>query len=222
MNVGVDYVISYAVAIGATFILSVYFFREYTRKKLRTSLAWAVGLLIFSVTQIFDLYVAAFGEITLGKPILAIALIVHVFGMVLLYYGTSLLFFETESFFREKLSALIMSIYIVYFGYIVAVLPVEGFREAVLAPIQLGLMTPIFLAIAISFYYVSRSVERIDPRRLILLLVSAGWFLEVIDSLYRGLFLGSSGTFDATSNVLRAVGWIFIFYGMIIGKVMKF
>lgn len=221
MTISVDYITSYAVAIGATCILSIYFLWEYVTKNLRASLAWGVGLLIFSITQIFDLYAAVYGEISMGKPVLAIALMIHLLGMILLYYGTSLLFFEPRSFFRERFSALITVMYVVYFAYVLTVLPVEGFREAVLAPVQLGLMTPIFLAIAGSFYNVSRKVGRVDPRKIILLLVAVGWTLEVIDSLYRGLFLGSSELCDATTNVLRAIGWIFIFYGMTIGKAAR-
>lgn len=221
MNVSMVYLISYVVAITATLFLSVFFLHEYYVKKLRASVAWGTGLLLFSITQITDLYVAEFGEIVIGKPGLMTALIVHILGMVLLYYGTSLLFSDPGSFFREKISVLIMVIYIVCFGFIVKVLPVEGFREAILAPMQLGLMTPIFLVIAVSFFRVSVKMERFDPKRLTLLLVSAGWFLVVIDSVYRGLFLGSSGISDALSNILRAFGWVFILYGMTVGKATK-
>jgi hypothetical protein len=80
------------------------------------------------------------GEVALGKAGLFGALLVVAWGMTFLYYGTALLFFEEKSFFREKMAAVIFVIYVVYSGYLVAVLPVEGFRQTVVTPIQLGLM----------------------------------------------------------------------------------
>ncbi|KYK37109.1 MAG: hypothetical protein HXS46_05070 [Theionarchaea archaeon] len=105
------------------------------------------------------------GEVTLGKPGLLVALLVVSFSMTLLYYGASLLFFQEKSFFREKMTGIIFLICAVYFGYLVAVLPVERFRQAVATPIQLGLMTPIFLVIAILFYSISRNLKPGDPAK---------------------------------------------------------
>ena len=67
MAVSMIYVISYALASVVTFIISVYFFREYSAKRLRASLAWAIGLLTYGFVQLSHLTSAVVGEISMGR-----------------------------------------------------------------------------------------------------------------------------------------------------------
>jgi hypothetical protein len=212
---------SYAISVVVTFVLSMYFFREYRYKKLRASLAWGIGLFLYAFTQLTDISVAVFGEMSVGKPGLVAGLVVTALGMVLFYYGTSLLFFSPGSFFREKMSALILVVYTLYFSYLVITLPVEGFREAVVAPIHIGLLVPIFLVISVLFYRVSRRLPHDDPRRRTILLVSAGWLCLVFNSGFRAFFLGYNPILDALIESLHVLAWILILYGMVLGKVAK-
>jgi len=119
------------------------------------------------------------------------------------------------------MTAIIILIYIVFFGYLVATLPVEGFRQAVVAPVQLALMTPIYFVIAVLFYRVSRRLSHDDPRRQTVLLVSAGWFIQVFVSVSRGALLGYSEIYDGIVHILLAIGWVLVFYGMILGKAAR-
>jgi hypothetical protein len=221
MEINIIYVVSYVVAIIATLILSVYFFREYSKKRLRASLAWGIGFLLYGVTQISHLSTEIFGEITVGKLGLSAGMIAVAIGMALLYYGTSLLFFGAGSFFREKMTVIIFVIYNVYFIYAAFTYPLEGFADSVRQVFEVGFAAPVFLAIGILFYRVSARLPSGDPRKQIVRLVSAGWFGSVIDTVYLGLFLGISAVTDAAINIVHAVAWILILYGMTIGKVGK-
>ncbi|MBU7016050.1 MAG: hypothetical protein HXS44_00970 [Theionarchaea archaeon] len=221
MSVSIPSVISYSVAIAATLLLSAYFFREYATKRLRASLAWAIGLLLYAFGQISDLSVDISGEVAVGKPTLAVALIFVALGMTLFYYGTSLLFFSPGSFFREKISVIIFVIYTVFFFYLITVLPLEGLKGAVVMPIQLGTMFPIFLVIAILFYRVSERLSRDDPRRRTVTLVAVGWSLAAVNAFLRGTILGRSTTIDTAILALHAVAWLFVLYGMAIGKAAR-
>lgn len=221
MSVSPISVISYVVAIVATVILSAYFFREYERKKLRASLAWGVGFGLYFLGQITDLYVDLYGAPAIGKAGLMGGLTVVVLAMVFLYYGTSLLFFSPSSFFREKMSVLLAVIYIIIFAYATGIIPVEGFKEQIAAPVQLLLVAPIFFAIAILFYRVSTRLAREDPRRSTILLVSAGWGIAVVHAVTFGLLLGTSAVLDTAIHSTHAISWILILYGMVLGRAAR-
>ncbi|MGD2248632.1 MAG: hypothetical protein PVF58_09515 [Candidatus Methanofastidiosia archaeon] len=221
MNINIVVAISYVVSIVATATLAVYFFREYAQKKLRASLAWGLGLLVYVFAMITDFSVDISGEMAVGKPALLIGLMVTFAGMTLFYYGTSLLFFNRGSFFREKISALLFIFYIAVSVYLVVTLPTEGFKEAVRFPLETFLISPVYFAISILFYRVSARVDSDDPRRQTILFVAAGWFLLLIGGLYRGLFFGSSAAFDSLSHIVRATAWLLILYGMTFGKAAR-
>ncbi|MGD2249276.1 MAG: hypothetical protein PVF58_12790 [Candidatus Methanofastidiosia archaeon] len=221
MDIHMPVLISYTVGITASVVLGFYFLYDFATRKLRASLAWGIGILLYSLGEATDVYVNITGEITLGKPGLFAALLVVACAMVLLYYGTSLLFFTKESFFREKMAVIIFAIYIVYSAYLVGALPVEGFRQAVVAPIQLGLMTPVFVVSCILFYAISWKMEPGDPARTSSFLVSAAWGLLAINSGFRGLFLEYSPVIDALIQIIHMVAWILLLYGMTLGKAAR-
>ena len=220
MNVPIDYVVSYVVAIIATGIISAYFFREYSLKKLRASLAWAVGLLLYMITQIGHLASSMFGDIAVGKPMFAILLIALAVSFALLYYGTSQLFFDEESFFREKMAILIFLVCLVVFSYLLITVPTEGFADASRLPVEI-IATILFLTIAALFYRVFRGLAPDDHRRIIILLVSAGWFLAAVDTFYLGFFEGVSRISDAGINLVHLIAWLLILYGMVLGKATR-
>lgn len=221
MNISVVWLASYTVAISATLILSAYFFREYYLKKLRTSLAWAVGLLLYAVSQLGHVFATVYGEITLGKPVLVIVIMPLALTMTLFYYGTSVLFFKKGSFFRERVPIILLLIYVIYLAIIIAVLPEEGFAAKAAAPIELGVILPIFLVIAILFYRLSRRIPVDDPSKRIVFIVSLGWFMASVDAFYLALFMGSSTITDSLINIVHAIAWILILYGMALGKAAK-
>ncbi|KYK36435.1 MAG: hypothetical protein AYK19_08625 [Theionarchaea archaeon DG-70-1] len=220
MAVTIDYVISYIVTIGATLILSMYFFREYYLKRLRASLAWAAGLLLYGIVQIGHLAVAMVGEVAMGKPAMGGALVILALALTLIYYGTSQLFFSPGSFFREKMSAFVLLICFVLFAVLLATFPTEGFAARI-PPYVEPLATLVFLFTGVSFYNVFRRLGPGDPRRRTVLLVSLGWFLVVIDTIYLGFAQGLSRTLDTVINIEHAVAWLLLLYGMALGKAAR-
>lgn len=213
-------VICYVVAILATAILAGYFFREYLNKKLRASLAWAVGLFLITLALFTDLIVELFGEIAVGTLGLGIALMIVVFALSLLYYGTSLLFFSPGSFFREKFSILIICILGIYFILLLMRYQAGEFREIALTWVNALAMSPILFVIGFLFYRVSRRLNSNDPRRRTILLVSAGWFFITGNSVTRQ-FLGGNQYLDSIIHLFVAIGWVLVLYGMILGKATK-
>lgn len=214
---------SYIVSFIAALILSVYFFREYFRKKLRASIAWAFAFLGFAVMSVSDISITAMGgeEVAGGGAVLILGMLFLTFTMTLFYYGTSLLFFNPGSFFREKMTAIIGIVYIIFSFYLVITIPVEGFRDAVAPYLQLLLMTPLYFVIAVLFYRVSRRLPSDDPRRRTVFFVSAGWFLQLINSIYRGAFLDPFGASNAFFVILSSLGMILILYGLALGKAAR-
>lgn len=221
MEVSPFFIGSYVVSSAATFVLSIYFLREWRAKKLRASLAWCLGFLFYFFTMVTDLAISMFGEVSAGTATIAFGLLVVALGVTLFYYGAALLFFSPKSFFREKLSVIIMAIFIVLSIYLVATHPAEGFRDAAAPYIQLLLMSPVFFVIAVLFYQVSRRLDADDPRKRTVLLVSSGWFILLINSLYRGTYLGYSATVDAILNLVHLGAWFVLLYGMVYGRVSK-
>ncbi|MGD2250587.1 MAG: hypothetical protein PVF58_19505 [Candidatus Methanofastidiosia archaeon] len=221
MGISTGYIISYAIAIVAVLSLSVYFFREYSKKKLRALLAWSFGFLFYGITQIAHLSADMFGDVSMGKLGFGLGMAVLVLAVTLFYYGTSLLFFDERSFLREKMSLIILLIYSVYSAIILAVLPIEGFVKSVAAPLSLGVMLPMFIVIGAPFYLTSRRISQGDIRKRVLLLLATGWFLVAVCSAYLGTLLGLSLVTDSLVYILQVVAWALIWYGMVIGKAAR-
>lgn len=213
---------SYSISAVAAFIVSTYFFLEYKSKKLRTSLAWSLSTLLFGLLTIQYFFTALWGEeIVAGSAGLIFGMIGISFTMTLFYYGTSLLFFGRDSFWRGKMSVLIFLIYIVCSAYLIATTPVTEFRERAVPFIESFLMAPVFFVMMALFYNVSRRFSRSDPRKQPTLFVAAGWLCNLLLSVYRGGFLGSLEVEDAFFVFVQGLGWIFILYGMVIGKASR-
>ncbi len=221
MSMSILYVISYIIAIAAVISLSGYFFREYSIKRMHASLAWSLGFLFYGIAQINHLSADVLGDVRVGKPAFAIGMMMLVFAVTLFYYGTSLLFFDEGSFYREGLPVIIFLGYSVYSVVILVELPLEGFVEAVAPFLSLGEMMPMFLVIAAPFYLTSKKLDQSDPRRHMLLLLFTGWFFVAVSSAYLGTSLGFSWVTDSMIYILQMLAWLLILYGMTIGKAAK-
>lgn len=222
--VSMIYVVTYAVAAIATFGLAVYFIREYFIKKLSASLAWALGLGLYGFAMVTDISTKVAGEVSVGKPAIGIGLVIFTLSLTLFYYGSSQLFFSKGSFFREKMSVVIFVLFMVLNIVLLVRIPLEGFRDLAAWATELIQAAPIFLVIAILFYRVSRRLAGDDPRRRIVSLVSAGWTLAFFNAVYLGtqsVVKFESPIGDAVINLLHAVAWVFILYGMAIGKAAR-
>ncbi|MBU7044328.1 MAG: hypothetical protein HXS47_12130 [Theionarchaea archaeon] len=220
MNVSMLYTVSYIIAIAAAIILSMYFFREYSIKRLPASLAWGIGFILYALAQTSHLIAELFGEVTLGKSGYFGGLLIYAIAMTLFYYGTSLLFFNPGSFFREKAAILIFAVLGSFSGYITYSFPLEGFTQTAGTYIQ-SVMWIIFLIITFLFYRVTRRLPKNDPRKKVLSLVSVGWAMVTMYTLYLGLLIGRWVIIDALFLIIHAVAWIMILYGMVLGKAAK-
>ncbi len=215
------YVATYMIGAIATLILAVYFFREYLKKRLRASLAWAIAFLFYALGMSTDIAIALIGEVSVGKPGIAFGLLTVALSLTLFYYGTAQLFFSGGSFFREKMSVVLFLALIAFYGIIFIKLPTDGFRNLVRPFTELTFLL-VFLVIGFLFFRVSQRLPADDPRRQIILLVSSGWFLAAINAFYLGNYLEySSAIIDAGSNIVHAIGWMLILYGMAIGKAAR-
>jgi hypothetical protein len=214
------YTISYIIAIVAAILLSMYFFREYTIKKLPASLAWGIGFILYALAQSSHLVAELFGEVALGKSGYFVGLLIYAIAMTLFYYGTSLLFYNPGSFFREKAATVIFAFLALYSGYITYSFPLEGFTQIAGTYIQ-SIMWIFFLIITFLFYRVTRRLPKNDPRKKVLSLVSLGWALVTIYTLYLGLLIGRWPIIDALFLIIHAVAWCMILYGMVLGKAAK-
>lgn len=214
LNVG-----TYVIAMAAGLVLSAYFFREYFAKKLRASLAWAIGLLLYSLTQIQPVLVEISGPTEVGTTTMTIGFLMLALAMTLLYYGTSQLFFSQGSFFREKMSIIIMLIFFVIIILFSSLSKPEDFIAGATALSGIIVMGPIKAIIAFLFYRVFRRLTADDPRRMTVFLLAFGWALDALTAFVFGLAL--SATIEAVTHLVHAVAWIIILYGMTAGKVTR-
>lgn len=210
---------TYIVAIAAGLVLSIYFFRDYFAKKLRASLAWGVGLLLYSLTQIQPILVEISGPTEVGVTTMTIGFLILALAMVLLYYGAAQLFFSPGSFFRERFTVILLMI---FFSIITLFSTLSSQEEFIAGATFLSgiiVMGPIKSVIAFLFYRVYRRLETDDPRKRTVSLLVYGWALDAFTAFVFGLALSVS--IEAVTHLLHAVAWVIIFYGMAIGKVAR-
>ena len=204
----------YVVNIISSFILGVFFIREFSIKRLRASLAWGLGFILFGIT-ISNLAFMAAAEVS--KPAVYIGFAFTAIFIALLYYGASLLFFKERSFWREKMTViwffavLLVGLVLTYFT------PAEQITQAVRGP-SLTLTGTVYFVIAILFYQVSRRIPKEDTRRRTITLVSAGWWMILIWNIYLALFFGEHLILEAFAFLLGSLGFLLLLYGMTTGK----
>lgn len=209
--------ICYGISIIACFILSGYFFREFNAKKLRASLAWGLGFLLFGFGQMTTAFLATAEVSRSGIAVGA----VFTAGMIsLLYYGASLLFFREKSFFREKMAAVIFIVAFALEIFLAYIAPENQIAEFVRGPTT-AFLGIIYFLIAVLFFRVSRRLPDGDPRRRTLSLVSAGWVIILIWNIYLGLFWGDYPSIESGVYIFGSFGYILLLYGMTTGKTTR-
>ena len=198
-------------------VLAIYFLREYMNKKLKASLAWALGFAFFLLTVV-NLGFLTTGVI--GKPQVAFGAFVAPLMLAFFYYGASLLFFGEGSFFREKMTIIL---FIVVFGlseFLVIYLPADQIADRMKAPTMIFFVF-VFSVIAILFYQVSRRLPKEDPRRGSVALVSAGWLTVTFWMGYVGFYWGENPVLEAAVFLLGSFGFVLLFIGMTRGRATR-
>jgi beta propeller repeat protein len=204
------------VEIAAPLILSTYFFCVYVARKIRPLLVWGVGFVPYSKL----IYVFFFIE---REEAVWELMIVTAFGMILIYYGASLLFFNRRSFFREIMSILITSIYFVFISSFAVIFSSNIYMLSFLFREELILATPVFFVMAILFYRFSQETDLDGFSKRTFLMTFVAWALLGIGTVSRGLF--SESYYDMVSvtpfllaYILLITTWIFVLYNMITRK----
>lgn len=199
------------------FVLAGYFGLEYSRKKLRASLAWTLGFLLFGIVVVNLAFLATAG---VTKPQVVLGAVLTASNMALLYYGASLLFFSEKSFFREKMTVAIFSLFLVITVFVVYLIPVEELAEKLRLPFT-GLMALITAVIAILFYRVRTRLAIGDPRRRTVTYVSAAWAVITLWLFYIAMFWAVYPQIEAGVFLLGSFGFILLLYGMTTGRATK-
>lgn len=209
--------VCYVINALALFVLFGYFFRQYSAKRLRASLAWATGFLAFAF-GIVTLAFMATGEVS--KLPVMIDVVLTSIAMTFFYYGASLLFFREGSFFREKMAVILFVVYLVISLFITYILPVEEIAEKMRAPV-LFMEIIVFITIASLFLQVARRLPKDDARKRTVNLVAASWIIISVWAFYIGAFWGTHPILEALVFILGSGGFLLLVYGMTTGKATR-
>lgn len=192
--------------------LAVYFYREYYVKRLRASLAWALGFTFFAFT-VANLAVLT-TEITRSQ--VALGGLIAAVMLSFFYYGASLLFFSEKSFFREKMTTILFLVVLGMSEFLAITFPLER-----LASIRLFIMLPywvIFSGISYLFYRVRGRLSKEDPRRRPITLTAVAWFIVAIWMFYIEFLWGWNRIIEAVVFLLGSFGFGLLLIGMTWGR----
>jgi hypothetical protein len=206
----------YALNAISCFTLAVYFVREFFTKRLRPSLAWAVGFGSLGVAII----AMAMTTMEVSKSVLTAGFLLSTLTAPSLYYGASLLFFKEGSFFREKFTVIFYLVVLIVGLTVIVITPVEYLVERltfIVQPIYLFA----YLVIGILFLQVSRRLPTNDPRRRTITLVAAAWGIISFWVAYVLFFLYKYIALEAVVFLIGSVGFLLLLYGMTTGKTSK-
>lgn len=208
----------YAVNTVVCLSLVGYFIRDYMVKKLRTSLAWAVGFLMLSFLIVSLAMYTTIAEVSRAQVMFSFVLAAT--GVSSLYYGASLVFFGEESFFREKITVIFFLI-VLFIGSFLTyttdksqLIPTVGFWTV-------WIFMAFYVAIGTMFYWVSRKVPDTDPRRRAIALVAVAWYIIAFWNSYVGLAWGENVAVEAVVFLLGSFGFLLLLYGMTVGKTTR-
>ncbi len=199
-------------------LLAGYFLREYMTKRLRASLAWGLGFLLFAIVII---NLAFLVTVEMTKTSVYFGFLVTATMVALLYYGTSLLFFREGSFFREKMTAIYWLV-MVLIGWTLTYLSKPDPAElAKVGRPSMVMFVIAYVIIGILFYRVSRRLPEDDPRKRTIAMVSTAWFILAIWNIYIGTLLDVYPTVEAGVLLFGSFGFLLLLYGMTTGKTTR-
>lgn len=207
---------SYAIDFLACIVLSIYFLRDFAKKRLRASLAWGLGFILFSLVVLNLLLLSA--EIT--KTAVYFGFILSAAEVFCLYYGASLLFFREGSFFRERMAVIYSVVTLIIGWFLTYITPAEQILEKISTPSSLMYMV-LYIVIALLFYQVSRRIPKEDPRKRTLALVAVSWVMIAYWALHMATIWLRYPLLDILAYLLSAFGFLLLLYGMTTGKTTR-
>ncbi len=207
--------VCYIVDAFATLLLAGYFLREYMAKRLRASLAWCLGFILFTILM---LQLAFFTTIVeLSKLQVMIAFTFAAALVSLLYYGGALLYFGKKSFFREKATVLFFFVVLLIGSVLTSITEEKDLIERVGPPT--GIIYGIaYVVIGTFFLQVSGKLPKEDPRRRTLTVVGLAWYIIAGWNTYVGLFFKRFPLLEPIVFLVGSFGFLLLLYGMTTGK----
>ncbi|MGD2248624.1 MAG: hypothetical protein PVF58_09475 [Candidatus Methanofastidiosia archaeon] len=210
--------VCYVIDIIVCFLLVGYFIREYMIKKLRASLAWAVGFFLFSLMIIS---LASYTTIdTVSKIQVMVAFVLASSAVSSLYYGAALIYFGEKSFFREKMTS-IFFVGIIIIGSILTAVTDKSELVSTVGNYTNGIFLLVYVVIGSMFFAVSRKLPGGDPRKRAINMVGIAWYIVAIWNTYVGLFWGEDPLLEAGMFLLGSFGFLLLLYGMTTGKATR-
>jgi hypothetical protein len=202
---------------GVQLILAAYFAKKYLDTEVKACTAWSAGFLSYAISGIFfemikkDIFAYTTANIFLRATLIAA-------GIVLFYYGVSLLFFE-GGFIRQKGITLalffIMLLVNTYYAY--ASEDVVSYVKTLNIIYTYLFIFPLFTVISILFYQIYRRLPAVDPRRRNMLLLSLAWLgLAVFNMLYPLTYAASYHWITRTGTTASR---LLLLYGMIYAEI---
>lgn len=208
--------ISTVVSISVKFILAIYFLNKYSKEKTGIPLAWGTGFFFFGLSQIPVMAMRYFEDTTTNMAFALLAALLAALSLVLLYYGTSLLFFKKGSFMRGRLSILFFVVMLVVIAAFAFLVPIETVLKSVFIVVAAGFIFPIVLIIAILFFVMWHKLEPANPRRANVFLVAVAWLIySIINGVGAFYFLE---LLEWIFYILAIVAFVILLYGMTVGK----
>lgn len=209
--------ISTFVSIGVKFLLAIYFFSQYTKKKRRAPLVWCGGFFLFGLSQVPILAMRYFRDPTTNIFFALLAAFLAALSLGLLYYGASLLYFTQGSFMREKFSVILWAAMLAAIIVFVYMVPREAILSSVFFMVAAGFIFPVLLAVALIFFVVWYKLDPTNPKRVNVLLVGAAWLAYSVVNGIGSFYFGTP--FEWMFYILSIVSFLFLLFGMSIGKV---
>jgi len=199
--------------------IAVYFLRGFlSNRRLRASLWWATGFLLFA----FGILAMTVATVYGFHRILVVLTFAFVAASVtFLYYAASLLFFSRKSFFREKFAVILFAVSVFLFS-----LPVylsEEHTAEIMRSSMIALFAVAFLVIAVLFSLfnqVARPLRGGHPCRTLGALQSLAWWIIAVWSLCFALFWGSIIVIGSIFG-LSSFEFILLLYGCKGGDIVK-
>ncbi len=184
--------------------LSLLFFSKYKKDNNKISIVWSAGFLLYGLSGIIfeavrdDILPKSQFTLFIRSSLIAL-------GISLFYYGTSLLFFDRGSFKREKASIMLILVMLfanIYFIYLHSHIGIDQLIDILNNLYVYVFIVPVFLLMSYLFARAAKNLKYGDPRRINIILVSAGWGCIALFNLFYPI------TYSSESHVIVRSGAI--------------
>ncbi len=177
---------------------------------------WGAGFLFFGLSQIPILAMRYFKDPATNMGFALMGAFLAALSLVLMYYGSSLIYFKKGSFFREKLSTIFFVVMIAIILTFPLIMSPQDVLRTVFVVVASGFIFPILTIVAIIFFMIWHKLEPENPRKPNVFMVAVAWLMY---SLLNGLTSTYYGQqFDWVFFTVGTISFLLLLYGMSLGK----